>query len=93
MDKIKELLKELGGSEELVESIIAKMGEWETETRTQLSEEFEARLSKAKGICLESVKEYKQDLSRRVEIFLESQVASIERELRGRSAIEESRSR
>ena len=91
MDKIKELLKQMGGSDELIEEVTKSLDEWEQTTRTQLDEEFGKRLQKAKEVCMEEVSGYKKDLARRIEIFLESQRNAIERDVRGRGAIEESK--
>lgn len=90
MDKIKELLSQMGASEEVIAQICEAFDSWKEAQSKQLNEEFQARLKKAKEVCMEEVAGHKRDISRRVEIFLESQLASIERSGRERMAIEES---
>jgi hypothetical protein len=90
MDKIKELLAQMGASEEVVAQICEAFDSWKEAQGKQLDEEFKARLAKAKEVCMEEVSTHKRDISRRVEIFLEAQIASIERSGKERMAIEES---
>jgi len=90
MNKIKELLAQIGASEELVKQICEAMEAWKKAEKTKIDEEFNARLVKARDICTEEVDTHKRDIARRVEIFLESQIASIERSAKDRMAIEES---
>lgn len=91
MNKIKELLAKIGASEELVNQICEAMEAWKTAEKKKIDEEFNARLVKARDVCTEEVDNHKRDISRRVEIFLESQIASIERSAKDRMAIEESK--
>lgn len=91
MDKILELLKEMGISEELADSLVQQLTEWKETETTRIEEDFNEKLARAKKICMESVEKYQKDLARKVEIFMESKVASIERSARERQAIEESK--
>ena len=90
MDKIKELLTKLG-SEELANQILESMAEWRSEQESTLNEQLKEKLVKAKALCVEEVNKHKRSISRRVEIFLESKVAQVEREARSRQAIGESK--
>jgi hypothetical protein len=90
MDKIKELLIALKISEEAADELVAKMVEWKETEQNALQEELQTRLQEAKKVCIQAVAEEKQELARKVEIFLESKVAAVERGARGRLAIEES---
>ncbi len=91
MDKIKDLLKQIGASEELADQIIGEMQGWKQTEKEQLEEAVRAKLERAKKICVEHVEEYKKELARKIEIFLESKVAAVERGIRERHAIEESK--
>jgi hypothetical protein len=92
MDKIKDLLKQLGASEELSTEIISEMIAYKEREKTKLDEAFTARLNKAKQVCLEEFQAEKQKMARKVEVFLESRVNQIDREARRQSAIGESES-
>jgi hypothetical protein len=90
MDKIKELLLQLG-SEELADQIMESLDEWRAKEQEQLNEQLKEKLVKAKALYVEEVNKHKRTIARRVEIFLESKVAQVEREARGRQAIGESK--
>lgn len=90
MNKIKDLLKQMGASEELTEQIIKTFAEYTHTIETKLDEEFKARLQNAKKVCMEEVEKEKADLARKVEIFLEARIATINREAEKQAAIGES---
>lgn len=92
MEKIKDLLKQLGASEELTESILNELQSFQVRTKKQLDEEFHARLEKAKQVCLEEFDKEKIKLAKKVEVFLESRVNTIDREAHKQTAIGESQS-
>ena len=92
MDKIRELLEKMGADPELAQQIITEMEAWKGSQQDTLMEQYKARLDKAKAVCIEETEKYKHELSRKVEIFLESQVNAVERDSRERLAIEESES-
>jgi hypothetical protein len=92
MEKIKDLLKQLGATEELTESILNELKSFHTRTKKQLDEEFHARLEKAKQVCLEEFDKEKVKLSKKVEVFLESRANTIDREAQKQAAIGESES-
>lgn len=92
MEKIKDLLKQLGATQELTESILNELKSFYTRTKKQLDEEFHARLEKAKQVCLEEFDKEKVKLSKKVEVFLESRANTIDREAQKQAAIGESES-
>jgi len=90
MDKIMELLKAIGGSDELVQQICEELKSYDKEIQNKYEELHKVKLSKAKKVCMEEVEAYKLELSRKVSTFLESKSAEIEKRLEERKAIEES---
>lgn len=92
MDKIKDLLKQLGASEELSKAIISEMLAFKEREKKALEEAFKKRLEKAKSICLEEYEAEKAKLARKIEVFLEARVNQIDREAQRQAAIGESES-
>jgi hypothetical protein len=92
MDKIKDLLKQLGASEELSKAIISEMLQYKEREKAALMENFKDRLEKAKKICLEEFETEKVKLARKIEVFLEARVNQIDREAQRQAAIGESES-
>ena len=90
MDKIKELMRQAGLKEEIVSGICDALNEY-VETKTAaLQSEYAEKVGKAKKICLEETEAHKRDLSRRVQIFLESRTATIEKKIAAQTAVKES---
>ena len=89
MDKLKELLVQIGGSEELVGQICEELDTFEKGVEVKYEKEFKARLGRAKQVCLEEVETEKSRLARKVEIYLESQANRIKRSATKKLAIEE----
>ena len=81
MDKIMELLKVIGGSDELVQQICEELKAYDKAIQNKYEELHKVKLSKAKAVCLEEVENYKLELSRKVATFLESKSAEIEKRL------------
>lgn len=79
MDKLRELFKQLGGSDELVNALSEELNRYSSELKKQYDDEFNRRIQKARQICLEEVQKEKSALARKVSIFLESKLESIER--------------
>jgi len=79
MNKLKSYLKELGGSEELVNAISEELTRYGTDLKTQYDREFKVKLKKAKVVCESAVQKEKASLARKVSIFLESKLEAIER--------------
>lgn len=90
MDKIKQLLKEMGISEEISKEFISTCEGWLKTERVKLNEEFDARLNKAKQVCVEEVATHKANLSRGVQLFLESRIENIKKAGQKQLANEES---
>ena len=55
MDKIRELLKKIGASEELATQIMEELDRYTTSSREKLETEYQVRIQKAKKVCLEEV--------------------------------------
>ncbi|MHA1838780.1 MAG: hypothetical protein ACTSYO_02320 [Candidatus Ranarchaeia archaeon] len=79
MDKLTELLKQLGGSDELITQINEELARYGNELKEQYDADFRDRIQKARQICLEEVQKEKAALSRKVSIFLESKLEAIEK--------------
>jgi len=79
MDKLKNYLKELGGSDELISAISEELNRFGTDLKSQYERDFENKLSKVKTVCKEAVQKEKAVLARKVSVFLESKLEVIER--------------
>ena len=90
MEKIAELLKQLGGTPELVGEITKQLSEYKGRVMAEAKATLEERKAQAKQICMEAVAEEKAVLQRKVEIFLEACIDRIEREATKQAAIGES---
>lgn len=90
MQKIREIVKQIGGSEELADQLIEAVQEHVETQRTAIVEEYKTKIQKAKQVCLEEVASEKARIARKVEVFIESKVASIERSAGKTRAVEES---
>ena len=93
-DEIKSLLAEMGAKEGLVTKLLTVMENYqkhvEETVRTELTEDFKQKISKAKEVCLEELKKEKSTLAKKVEIFLEARTNTIDKEARKQAAIGES---
>ncbi len=89
MEKIKELLRGIGGSEELVAALCEELDRYTANVHEGLQEELQSRLEKARKTCLAEVNQEKARLSKKVEIFLESKKESMEQAAARQRAIEE----
>ena len=78
MNKIKQLLLKCDLSEEAATKICESLDSRDKQMRAKFDEEFQARLTKAKEVCLAETEAYKNELARRVQIFLETKNVSIE---------------
>jgi len=90
MQKIREIVKQIGGSDQLADQLVEAVEGHVGEERKKLQEEFQAKIQQAKQVCLREVAEEKQRMARKIEIFIESKVAAIERSAGKTRAIEES---
>ena len=89
MEKIKKLLAEMGASQELVNTIVESLADFQKRVKTTAGSELKQRLVEARKLCIEEIEKEKQELARKVEIFLESKLASIERTAKKQTAIGE----
>jgi len=94
MNKMLEILKKMGATDELANRFVSEMRAWKKASEEAIHEQFQAdyvkRLQKAKQACLAETTRYKEDLARRVEVFLEARVNTINREASKQAAIGES---
>ena len=79
MHKLRGLLKELGGSEELIASITEEFAAYAGTIRKQYKKEFDSKIEKARVICLEEVNKEKVKMARKLSIYLESKTGRFER--------------
>jgi hypothetical protein len=89
MEKIRELLKQMGASDELSNKIMEELVAFKSQTEAGLAEEFKRRLEEAKKVCVEAVEQEKAEIRRKAEIFLESRINTIDREAQRQVAIGE----
>ncbi len=74
MDKLKGLLQQLGGSDDLIGAITEEISRYAEGVKTKYDKRFHDRIMKARGVCLEEVQKEKASLARKVSIFLESKL-------------------
>jgi hypothetical protein len=89
MNKLAELLKQLGASPELIGQITESMEQYKTEVKQTLEEDFKQRVLQAKKVVAEALENEKRELARKVEVFLEARTATINREAQRQAAIGE----
>jgi len=92
MDKLKELLKGIGASEELTSAICEELERYSASLKARYDAEYAQKITRAKKVCVEEVNKEKQALARRLKTFLESKAAAIEQAAARQRAIEESES-
>jgi hypothetical protein len=92
MDKLKELLKGIGASEELTGAICEELGRYTTSLKARYDQEYQTKIERAKQVCVEEVNKEKASLARRVKTFMESKAATMEQAANNKRAIEESES-
>lgn len=94
-DEIKSLLAEMGAKPDLITKLITVMESYqkkvEEKVRTEMTEEFKQKVTKAKEVCLEELKKEKTGLAKKVEIFLEARTNTINKEALKQAAIGESK--
>jgi len=88
MEKIKKLLGEMA-SPELAKSIVESLEEYRTNLKAQYDEELKNRLLEAKRVCVTEMDNEKAALARKIEVFLESKLATIEKIAQKQMAIGE----
>ncbi len=90
MDKIKDLLKQLGISEEGIKGVLESLEEFRKTVESSAERKLTERLDAAKKVCIEEVDKEKAELRRKIEIFLEARVNTVTREAQKQAAIGES---
>lgn len=90
MQKILELLQKAGCKAELVTAIGESLEEYKNTVREQFESDYTAKIKEAKKVCVEETENHKRELSRRLQIFLETKSAAIDAHLARQSALSES---
>jgi len=88
MDKLKDLFKKIGASDELVEAVVKELDDYRKTVSEELQAEFKTRLDKARKLCLEETESYKRQLAKKLAIFVESKQAQIARAVEKQLAVE-----
>ncbi len=91
MDKIKALFEQVGLSPELTTKLCAVLERHKTMLREQSDAEVKRRVEQAKQVCLDETEAHKRELSRRLQVFLETKSAVVTAAITKQSAIRESR--
>ena len=89
-EKIKDLIKQIGGSDELAKQLLEELGSYKTKVSEDFAKEYQAKAQKAKQVCIEEVAKEKSRLAHKLEVFMESKASAIERAATKQRAIEES---
>ena len=89
MDKIRDLLKQIGASEELASQLCEELERHDKQIQEKYEGVYQTKLGEAKKICVEEVDKYKVDLARKVRVFLEGKSSQVENRLDQLRAIEE----
>lgn len=89
MEKLKQALRELGGSNELVEQVCTELDNYTSDIKATYDREYANKVKKAKQICIEEVNKEKAALAKKVKIYLESKAKSVEQALTKQRAIED----
>lgn len=88
--KILDLLTKAGCKPELVTTIGESLEQYKTAIREQFEADYSAKVEQAKKVCIEETEAHKRELSRRVQVFLETKGAAIDAHLQRQSAMNES---
>lgn len=79
MEKLRNLLKQLGGSDELVNAISEEFNRFAVGIKEKYDREFRDKLERARAVCLEEVNMEKAALARKVSVYLEAKSGAIEK--------------
>jgi hypothetical protein len=90
MNKILDLLKQMGASPELQKQIMEALESYKESVQTKLEEDFKQRVSQARKVCVEAVDNEKRELAKKIEVFLEARINTIQKEAAKQAAIGES---
>jgi len=89
MDKILALLENIGASKELANQLCEHLEHYSNDLKEQYERRLQEKVEKAKKICIEEVAKEKVNLARKVAVFLESKVKSIEQAMTKQRVAEE----
>lgn len=81
MEKIRELLQTCGLSQEAANKICESLDDYVNTKKQQLEETFKQRLANAKKVCMEQTEQHINELTRRLQIFLEAKSSAIEEQM------------
>jgi hypothetical protein len=90
MEKIRELLAQIGASEELANATCEELERYTNAVVEEKEKELNDKIAKVKEICIEEVQQEKVNLARKVGVFLESKAEAIERAMTRQRVAEES---
>lgn len=90
MDKIRDLMLKAGCKPELVDQIVESLNTYKSTLQEQFEADFTAKVEQAKKVCIEETEAHKRELSRRLQVFLETKSAAIDAHLQRQSALNES---
>lgn len=90
MDKLRSQLEQLGGSKELVDSILEGFKAHKAQIEEEAKVKFQERLDQAKKVCVEELNGYKKELARRVQLFFESRSNRIDQQIAKQTVVKES---
>jgi hypothetical protein len=89
LQKISEMLKSMGISEDCSKEFVSICEEWRNNEKNRLQEEYKARLERAKKACIEETEAHKVSLSRGLQVFLENEAEKIRKASEKQAAIAE----
>lgn len=88
--KIVALLENAGCKPELTEAIVNTLEEYKIAIREQFEADYTAKVAEAKRICVEETESHKIELSRALQVFLETKEATISTQLARQASNNES---
>lgn len=89
MDKIAELLKGVGASDELAGQICEELKRYDKQVHQKYETAYQKKMEKARELCMEEVNGSKLQLANKVSLFLESKRNEIETRLEQLNSLEE----
>lgn len=86
MEKIRQLLQKCGLSSDAASKICESMEDFSRQERERIQKEYNSKLAEVKAACLEETNKHKVELSRRVQIFLETKEESVQQQIAKQAA-------
>ncbi len=90
MTKIRDLMLKAGCKPELVDQICESLETYKTTLRDQYEADYTAKVTQAKKVCIDETEAHKRELSRRLQVYLETKDAAISSHLARQAALNES---